>query len=479
MTSLHGPLVLARREVRDALTDWRVSLPMGTLTAIFPLLVAFGVAWGLPILDRLEGREVAARVLPFGLMVSAFVPISFSLVLALESFAGEKDRNTLEALLTTPLSDGQLFVGKMLAVLLPPVSLSLTAMAIFTLAVKLMTGRNIAADTLLLVGLLSSLEAVVMVAAAVVISTHAPSVRVANILASFIILPVAGLLQLEAVLFLLGQSLVLWLLAAGLGGVAAILVRTGIRVFNREEVVAREYRGLSLRQTLATFWSFIQAPPGDAVPAHLNGLPLPVRLYVYDLPQLLRLNRTPILVVAGLFVVGLAIGYLLGVQDPYGINWSRVRTAFQAGAGAGPLEIGFGTIFVHNLRAIAVTAVLSLFSFGTAALLLLMAPFVITGFIAGQVAAGGENPLLFLAAFILPHGLFEIPAAVLAGAFCLRLGLAIMAPPAGYTVGQSLLLSIANLLKAGLLLIPLFMAAAYVEANLTPQVIRWVYLGVR
>lgn len=477
MTRLHGPLVLARREVRDILTDWRIGLPMGALTVVFPLLLAFAVGWGLPLLERLDGGGVAGRVVPFGLMLAAFIPISFSLVLALESFAGEKDRNTLEALLSTPLTDAELFLGKMLAVLTPPVGLSLAAMGIFAAALKLGAGRSIPPDTLLLVGLLSVAEAVVMVAAAVVVSSQAASLRGANILASFIILPVAGLLQLEALLFLVGEGRVLWLVLAGLGVVAAILVRTGIRVFNREELVAQDYRNLSLRRLVQTFWSYLQAPPGGAAPARVGRLPWPLRFYFYDLPQLLRLHRTPILVVAGLFAVGLVIGYLLGVQSPYPVNLRSLRTVL--GVGSGPLEIGFGWILAHNLRAIAITAVLSVFSFGAAALLLLTAPFLIAGFVAGQVAAGGEDPLLFLAAFILPHGLFEIPAAVLAGAFCLRLGLAVMAPPAGSTVGQSLLFGLADLIKVGLLLVPLFMVAAYVEANVTPLVIRWVYLGGR
>jgi len=477
LTGLHGPLTLARREIRDILGDWRVSLPMGILTAVFPLLLALAVGWGLPLLEPLDGGGVAGRVVPFGLLLAAFVPISFSLVLALESFAGERDRNTLEALLTSPLTDAELFLGKMLAVLTPPLGLSLAAMGIFAAGLKLGAGRNIPPDVLLLIGLLSVAEAVVMVAAAVVVSSHASSLRGANILASFIILPMAGLLQLEALLFLVGAGRVLWLVLAGLGVVGVILVRTGVRVFNREELLAREYRNLSLRRVARAFWSYLQAPPGGPAPDRVGRMPLPVRLYVYDLPQLVRIHRTPILVVAGLFVVGLAIGYFLGTQSPYQVNWARVRAAL--GVGSGLPEVGFGWILAHNLRAMAITAVLSVFSFGAAALLLLTAPFVIAGFIAGQVAAGGEDPLLFLAAFILPHGLFEVPAAVLAGAFCLRLGLAIMAPPAGQTVGQSLLFGLADLLKVGLLLIPLFVAAAYVEANVTPQVVRWVYLGGR
>lgn len=49
------------------------------------------------------------------------LPIMFSTVIASESFAGERERKTIEALLYTPASDAELFLGKVLASFLPAV----------------------------------------------------------------------------------------------------------------------------------------------------------------------------------------------------------------------------------------------------------------------------------------------------------------------------------------------------------------------
>ncbi len=51
-------------------------------------------------------------------------PLMFSTVIAAESFAGERERKTMEALLYTPATDGELFMGKVLAALLPALLLT-------------------------------------------------------------------------------------------------------------------------------------------------------------------------------------------------------------------------------------------------------------------------------------------------------------------------------------------------------------------
>ena len=115
-------------------------------------------------------------------------------------------------------------------------------------------------------------------------------------------------------------------------------------------------------------------------------------------------------------------------------------------------------------------------SLGVLAVLLLMVPMALVGFMGGQVAWLGYNPVTFLAAFILPHGLFEIPAAILATAFALRLGASVTAPRPGLTVGEGLVVAIADLAKVFIfLVVPLLLIAAFVEANLTPQVVLWAY----
>ena len=117
-------------------------------------------------------------------------------------------------------------------------------------------------------------------------------------------------------------------------------------------------------------------------------------------------------------------------------------------------------------------------SLGVLAVLLLMVPLVLVGFIAGQVAAQGQDPLTFLAAFVLPHGLLEIPAALIATAFALRVGASLTAPLRGMTVGENLLAALADLLKVFLfLVVPLLCLAALVEANVTPAIVLWAYGG--
>ena len=137
-----------------------------------------------------------------------------------------------------------------------------------------------------------------------------------------------------------------------------------------------------------------------------------------------------------------------------------------------------GGIFGHNVRGLLLAALLAVVSLGVLAILLLMLPLVVVGFFAGQVAWLGYSPLAFVAAFFLPHGLFEIPAAVVATAFALRIGASVTATREGLTVGEGLVAAVAEFAKVFLfLVIPLLLVAAFVEANLTPQIVIWVYGG--
>jgi len=90
----------------------------------------------------------------------------------------------------------------------------------------------------------------------------------------------------------------------------------------------------------------------------------------------------------------------------------------------------------------------------------------------------GGNPWVFLAAFILPHGWIELPAAVIATGFAMRLGAVLMAPPERLTTGEGLIQAWAEFVKVFVLVVlPLLALAAIAEAHITPQVVFWVYGG--
>jgi len=115
-------------------------------------------------------------------------------------------------------------------------------------------------------------------------------------------------------------------------------------------------------------------------------------------------------------------------------------------------------------------------SLGVLAVLWLMIPIGLVGFLGGQMAWLGYNPLTFLAAFVLPHGLFEIPAAAIATAFALRLGASVTALRPGLSVGEGMVVALADLVKVFIfLVVPLLLIAAFMEANVTPQAVLWAY----
>src|SRR5438270_1721024 len=103
--TLANSLVVARRELKDTLRDWRIVVPIVLLTLAFPWLMIAGSQLLFDYARNFDEHALFVTVIPFSLMVVGFFPISFSLVIGLEAFVGEKERGSLEPLLATPLSD--------------------------------------------------------------------------------------------------------------------------------------------------------------------------------------------------------------------------------------------------------------------------------------------------------------------------------------------------------------------------------------
>jgi uncharacterized membrane protein SpoIIM required for sporulation len=83
-----------------------------------------------------------------------------------------------------------------------------------------------------------------------------------------------------------------------------------------------------------------------------------------------------------------------------------------------------------------------------------------------------------IAAVFGPHGVLESPAALLATAAGLRMGAAVLAPPKGFSLGETLLLGLADFLKLMLLLVvPLLLVAAFVETYVMPWCALWALGG--
>jgi hypothetical protein len=68
------------------------------------------------------------------------VPMMVASVIAADSFAGEKERKTLEALLYTPTTDQELLLGKLLAAWLPAVGVALAGFVCYSVVANAVAG---------------------------------------------------------------------------------------------------------------------------------------------------------------------------------------------------------------------------------------------------------------------------------------------------------------------------------------------------
>ncbi|MGD9405314.1 MAG: stage II sporulation protein M [Anaerolineae bacterium] len=488
--SLKMAWIIARRELADTVRDWRLVLPILVLVIGFPWLMNWTAEIVVDFVQRRDATLIGERLIPFLLMVVGFFPLSFSLIIALETFVGEKERRSIEPLLAMPITDLELYLGKTISAIALPLAGSLLAISVYLTGLHLTIGYAPPLQLVIQILALNVISAVVMVSGAVVVSSQTTSVRASNLLASFIIIPMALLIQGESIVMFWGNYGTLWIIAVGLLLVAVILVRMGVQTFNRESILGREIDELNLRRSGRVFrHHFVQAPGRlpERYSQDMAGMSLlrffrwVGRVYRYDLPYLLRQNWIPVLVVviALIGVSGLGWAYVSNFPLPQGTLTLEELSSqgFEALSDVSLLpSLTTWGILSHNIQALLLAALAAVVSLGVLAVLMLMLPIGIVAFLAGEMAWLGFNPLTFLAAFILPHGVMEIPAAIIATAFALRIGASITAPREGLTVGEGLLAAAADFCKVFIfLVVPLLLVAAFVEANITPQIVLWVY----
>jgi stage II sporulation protein M len=126
-------------------------------------------------------------------------------------------------------------------------------------------------------------------------------------------------------------------------------------------------------------------------------------------------------------------------------------------------------IFLNNLQ-----ACILLFLGGVTLGLLTLGIIAANGIIIGGIMelVRVERGLLFVAAAILPHGIFEIPSFIISASLGFILGGALHAEWQGS--GDSAATAMAHARTFLLVVVPLVAIAAFIEAFITPQIIQLV-----
>ena len=206
-----------RHEIRLIFRDPKFWIPF----IIPPVILAAsqGIAVSRYGGQIMEGMEGYMMLLLGCLMAPMGAP------LAGDSFAGERERNSLELLQLSPIKPSTLFWGKMLAILPFPVVFSLLAQSAYWLAHPDIPAVSAVAS------ILGALSAVLLTTAfSLMLSLRVKTVRAAAHISLFLIVPLLLLVQLFHEVFLQGLLLPAVTLAASVV-LCAVSVSLGLRRF--------------------------------------------------------------------------------------------------------------------------------------------------------------------------------------------------------------------------------------------------------
>jgi len=224
-----------------AIPSWASSEGLLTLVKALPGQVREQIA-------GMTGQQAIVYIMALYLFAPVFliIPIMASSVIASDSFAGEKERKTIEALLATPLSDGEMLLGKMLVSFAPAVIVTAAAFAVYSVVVDYLTfsmfgGRLLFPNTIwlsLIFGLSPSL-AFADIGLTVIISARVKGVKEAQQISALLLIPlVAAVLGQASGAMALDPSLVttttMLLVAFDI-----IIFVASVKAFGRGRILAR------------------------------------------------------------------------------------------------------------------------------------------------------------------------------------------------------------------------------------------------
>lgn len=186
-----------------------------------------------------ENIGLYALLIFFFMPLFLLIPIMISTVLASSSFVGEKEKRTIEGLLYTPLSDSELLMGKLIAVLVPSILLTWASVFLYGLVLDVL-GYGVfesmifpTVHWLIMMFVIAPLLTFFSTMLVLMVSQKSKSSKSAQYVAMILLIPIIGMMISQA------SGLMIFGVILAVGLIILNIIRFNIvtKMFVREKIV--------------------------------------------------------------------------------------------------------------------------------------------------------------------------------------------------------------------------------------------------
>jgi ABC-2 type transport system permease protein len=219
------------------------------LYSLIALPVLIGIVIPASYIFFIPADQITLTTLEFvvNLATNYFVIIAVVLptIIASYSFVGEKVEKSLEPLLATPTTDGELLFGKSLAAFLPCMGATYIGAAIFITLVDYASFSQLGvlllpnAEWALINGLMAPLACILSVEVNIIISSRVNDIRAAQQLGVFAILPIILVMIIASTVTTIPLLQLSLIVVAALAVADAAMFFLSKATFQREEILTK------------------------------------------------------------------------------------------------------------------------------------------------------------------------------------------------------------------------------------------------
>jgi ABC-type Na+ efflux pump permease subunit len=254
-------LIIFKKEIKEIIKNKSIWIPVLIMTVIFSIVMPLAFIIGsesilededtVNFINKAFGtvedplRMLIGFILKQLLVLLLMIPAMVSSLIATSSIIMEKENNTLEPLLATPIKTSELLFGKSLTALVPAFIVSTTSFIILTLVVDITAFVKLGyaplptVEWVIVAFILSPILSFIITMASVIVSSKSTDIKSAQGIGAMVILPIYLVIGLQLggifllnITYLLTGCLVLL-------AVCPLVLRLAVKIFDRENILTR------------------------------------------------------------------------------------------------------------------------------------------------------------------------------------------------------------------------------------------------